>query len=873
VPSVAIREGVYKSLQVTQEHFAEEYSKKIQFFIYNSSNLSQLKSFAEGTRITAMIINTQAFNARGNDARKIFTERDDFGSRKPIDAIAGTRPIVIIDEPQSVEGPATLTRLSDFKPLMILRYSATHRTPYNMIYRLDAIDAFEKRLVKKIKVKGIEQVGNSASAGYIFLEKINISKSDPTATLHFDLQTAHGVKKTIKALKYGANLYAQSNELEEYKNKWVISGIDGLRNEISFLNGEKMRIGEVRGNVNETQMRRLQIRETILSHFERERDLFKKGIKVLSLFFIDEVAKYRQYDADGTTTLGEYARIFEEEYTDILHKLQTELGDSEYQKYLNKIDAKKTHAGYFSIDKKGRMTDSREGGNDEKNLSAYDLIMKNKELLLDLNPDRSPVRFIFSHSALREGWDNPNVFQICTLKESDATVKKRQEIGRGMRLCVNQNGDRMDENLLGKDVHTVNVLTVIASESYEKFANALQNEYAEEVAFRPRKVDATLFEGKTIVNSEGEKKQIDAALANELNYHFIRLGYVDPNGALTDVFYNAKRDRTLSFPEEIADYKDSLIKILDSIFDPSKIPVEPVNTPVSLTLNEKQFAAREFKELWGKINAKTAYAVAFDDEELIRKSVSRIDEKLFVPDVYFRIVRGEQGASTNIVRERNDVERTCSVVSTLPYDLVGEITQLTNLTRKTVVKILKNITPEKFNLFQKNPEEFIIRASDIINNEKATTVIEHIAYNMLDEKFDAKIFTEAKLSGGFANTISTQKHLFDHLIFDSETEKKFANELETASDVVVYVKLPKSFYISTPVGKYTPDWAIAFKQGSVRHIYFVAETKGSMDSLELREIEDVKIQCAKKHFATISGKDVVYDVVSDYRVLLEKVKM
>lgn len=875
VPSVAIREGVYKTFQITQEHFAEEYGKKIQFFIYDSRQLSQIKSFAEGNALQAMIINTQAFNARGNDARRIRTERDDFNSRKPIDAIAGVRPILIIDEPQSVEGAATLSGLKEFNPLMILRYSATHRTPYNMIYRLDALDAFNKRLVKKIIVKGIEQVGNDASAGYIYFEKINISKNAPTVTLHFDTQTKTGVKKTVRTLKHGSNLYPQSNELEEYKNNWVISEIDGTKNEISFLNGVKMHAGEVRGNVNEAQLRRLQIRETIISHLERERDLFKKGIKVLSLFFIDEVAKYRCYAADGTQTLGEYARMFEEEYADVLHGMQTELGDRNYQEYLNKIPAGSTHSGYFSIDKKsGKMINSRETANDEKNLDAYDLIMKDKERLLDLDPERSPVRFIFSHSALREGWDNPNVFQICTLKESDATVKKRQEIGRGMRLCVNQAGERMDESVLGSDVHRVNALTVIASESYEKFASALQQEIAEAITSRPRKVDVSLFENQPYNDETGAEQKITHELANKIVYCLTTSTYINSNGTITDKFFADKRNNAFSVPEELAPIKQTILKLLDSVYTPVSIDNGKKNGDVSLKIDEKKLAMREFKTLWGKINAKTVYTVNFDDEELIQKSVAAIDSKLDVPAVYFRVTTGTQAQGNTFVHEEIDTKPVSTIKSNFPYDLVGEIAQQTNLTRKTVVKILKKIAPVKFDLFKKNPEEFIIRVGTLINSEKGAVVVEHIAYDMLDEKFKTNIFTEANRSDWpGSNAIETRKHLFDHLIFDSETERKFAEELEVATNVAVYVKLPSKFYIETPVGKYNPDWAIAFKQGSVRHVYFVAETKGSLDSLELRAIESAKIQCARKHFVAIAKNDVVYDVVSNYQQLLEKIKM
>ena len=475
VPSIAIREGVYKSFQVTQEHFAEEYGKKIRFFIYNSSQLTEIDRFASDNSINVMIINSQAFNAKGKDARRIYMKLDEFRSRRPIDIIAKTNPIVIIDEPQSVEGKQTKKNLEEFHPLMTLRYSATHKSDsiYNMVYRLDAMEAYNKKLVKKIAVKGIQESGTTATDSYVYLEGINLSKADPTATIQFHTKGASGVKTVSRKVGIGFNLYPNSGELEEYKNNFVVKSIDGRDDSLEFINGIKIYAGDVIGKVSEEQLRRIQIRETILSHIERERQLFYKGIKVLSLFFIDEVDHYRKYDESGNPVNGIFADMFEQEYEDVLQNLQLKIGEDDYLKYLRSIRAAKTHAGYFSIDKKGRMINSKikrsETSSDD--VDAYDLIMKNKELLLDRNPQKSPVRFIFSHSALREGWDNPNVFQICTLKQSSSEIRKRQEVGRGMRLCVNEDGDRMDENALGADVHNINVLTVIASESWNKGFN------------------------------------------------------------------------------------------------------------------------------------------------------------------------------------------------------------------------------------------------------------------------------------------------------------------------------------------------------------------------------------------------------------------
>ena len=617
VPSVAIREGVYKSFEMTQEHFAEEYGKKIRFFIYNSAQLTEIDRFASDSSINVMIINSQAFNAKGKDARRIYMKLDEFRSRRPIDIIAKTNPILIIDEPQSVEGKQTRERLKEFHPLLTLRYSATHKSDsiYNMVFRLDAMEAYNRRLVKKIAVKGITESGNTATDSYLYLESINLSKSDPTATLQFEVKMASGApKKKSRIVKIGDNLYDYSGGLEEYRNGFVVKQIDGRDDSVEFLNGIKIFAGDVIGAVDEDQLRRIQIRETILSHIQRERQLFYKGIKVLSLFFIDEVANYREYDAAGQPVNGKYAAIFEEEYEDIIGSMQLAIGDDEYLRYLQAISASKTHAGYFSVDGKGKMVNSKVGRKEttSDDVSAYELIMRNKELLLDRDPVRSPVRFIFSHSALREGWDNPNVFQICTLKQSGSDVRKRQEVGRGLRLCVNQNGERMDTNVLGNDVHNINILTVIASESYGSFAKGLQTEMAEAVADRPRAVTVELFVGKVIKDEHGNEQVIDQATASAIHFDMIVNGYIDRKGALTDKYYEDKANGELKVAEEVADSAASVLAIVDSIYDEHSMqPENARSNNIELQVDEDKLAMPEFKALWSRINAKSIYIVDF----------------------------------------------------------------------------------------------------------------------------------------------------------------------------------------------------------------------------------------------------------------------
>lgn len=893
VPSIAIREGVYKSFQTTEDHFAEEYGKRIRYFIYNSAQLTEIDRFASDNSINVMIINAQAFNAKGKDARRIYMKLDEFRSRRPIDIIAKTNPILIIDEPQSVEGKQTKENLKQFHPMITLRYSATHKLDsiYNMIYRLDAIEAYNKQLVKKISVKAVTASGTTATEGYVYLQSINLSDKAPTATIQFDCKTKSGIKQITKTVSEKFNLYDHSNGLDEYKNGFVVSHIDGRDNSISFINGVKLIAGDVVGKVSEEQLRRIQIRETILSHIERERELFYKGIKVLSLFFIDEVAHYKEYDAAGQPQNGIFAKMFEEEYNDVVNHLQMRLGEQEYAKYLSSIRAEDTHAGYFSIDKKGRLTNSKLNDRKEKtsdDIDAYDLIMKNKELLLERDPKKSPVRFIFSHSALREGWDNPNVFQICTLKQSGSEVRKRQEVGRGLRLCVNQDGERMDSNVLGSDVHKVNVLTVIASESYDSFARGLQNEIAEAVSDRPRAVTADLFQGKTIEDDEGNKQVVDMELANTIYRNLSWNHYIDEDGLLTDTYYEDKKNGNVKVADKVKECAASIIAILDSVYD-SRIPMaeDARANNVEAKLDEDKLAMKEFKELWERINAKSAYVVDFDSKELIQKSIARLNADLRVARIYVKVVTGTmnqiqskeelQHGESFVLEKRQDkdsfdIAKNIAANSSIKYDLIGKLVEETGLTRKDVVAILTGIDEKVFMQFKENPEDFILKAARLINEEKATVIVQHITYNKLKERHDTDIFTEPTLKGKLDhNAIKTKKHLYDYLIFDSDNEKKFAEQLDVDNDVAVYVKLPGGFYISTPVGKYNPDWAIAFYEGNIKHIYFVAETKGSMSSMQLREIEKSKIHCATEHFKAISGDNVMYHVVDSYEALKELV--
>ncbi len=883
VPSVAIREGVCKSFEIMKDHFAEMYGKRVQHFVYNSKQPTVLDQFASDTNLHVMIINTQAFNARGEDARRIYMRLDSFRSRRPIDVIAATRPILIIDEPQSVlgtnKGNATRERLKEFNPLFTLLYSATHRKDdiRNMVYRLDAIDAYNKKLVKQINVKGISIVGSTATSGYIYLEKIVVAKGkNPLARIGFDVKTHNGTKQVFRLVNEKDNLFDLSDGLKEYENGFRVERIDGVSGTVTFLNGTVIREGEAVGRVNEDLVRRIQIRETIASHLERELALFKKGIKVLSLFFIDHVDNYRLYENGGTQN-GKFAEIFEEEYLNVLHQLQPTFGDEEYMRYLGRIDVARTHQGYFSRDKKGNFVNSKleRGTTDSADVDAYNLIMKNKERLLNFD---EPVRFIFSHSALKEGWDNPNVFQICTLKDSNNETKKRQEVGRGMRLCVNKYGERQDEDVLGSHVFDTNVLTIVASESYDAFATALQHEIAEVVSDRPVIVTPTLFVGHTLAFPDGRDVEIKEQKAVEIHWELIAHGYIDKKGKLTQKYFDDKKGNTLDFGE-LNEVKDSIVHVLDKVFDPSSIKPTNARETREATFDQGKFEKKEFQSLWKRINTQTFYTVDFDTEELIKNAIKEIDEHLSVTEIRILV----QGGTLDEIRDKEQLESATAMTSgkvrtihvtevvgdNVKYDLIGDLVAATQLTRKAVVEILSGIKPTTFHQFKMNPEEFIVKVGNIINEQKALSVIQHIAYHKLDKTYDSDIFTEATIKGKLGvNAIESAKSLYDLVVVDSVgIEKKFAEELEKTDEVVVYTKLPNGFYINTPVGHYNPDWAIAFREGTVKHIYFVAETKGSLSSGQLRGTEKAKIECARRHFAAISDCKIQYGVASDYQTL------
>ncbi|MDP9880278.1 type III restriction enzyme [Variovorax boronicumulans] len=889
VPSIAIREGVAKSLEITAEHFLETYRKKARFFIYNSKQLHHLESFSSDAGINVMVINVQAFAARGADNRRIYDVLDDFHSRRPIDVISANRPILILDEPQKMEGAQTLKSLEEFKALMVLRYSATHKTTHNRIHRLDALDAYNQKLVKKIAVRGIAVKGQAGTAGYLYLQSIEISsKKPPEARVEYEQKLAGGnIKRIVKKLSKGDNLYDLSNQLDQYRDGFVVSDINANTDTLSFTNGLELTVGDATGDVTEAALRRIQIREAIKAHFDKEQALFQQGVKVLTLYFIDEVAKYRDYTSADEK--GDYARIFEEEYKQYLNEV-LDLDETPYIKYLKGIPAEKTHSGYFSIDKKTkRLADPAVAARGENaglsdDVDAYDLILKDKERLLSF---AEPVRFIFSHSALREGWDNPNVFVICALKHSDNTVSHRQEVGRGLRLSVNQHGDRMDHPAI---VHDVNVLTVVASESYKDFVAALQKDISDSLSARPKVADEEFFTGKVLKTAAGDVA-VTPQLAKQIYKYLLKNDYTDDTDRITGTYHDAKKAETLAeLPPELKPYATQVYQLIDSVFSASQLPdISDDRRPKKNPLNAN-FEKQEFKALWSRINRKAAYSVAFDSDELVQKAVTVLNDKdagLRVTPLQYTIQHGEQAEAVTYdgIKEGNAFKLKAtetetnrqSVHSAVKYDLIGKLAEGTQLTRRTVADILKGLNVAVFAQFKTNPESFIAEATRLINEQKATVIIEHLAYDPVEDKFDLDIFTAGLTKQDFSKAgDKLQRHIYDYVLTDSNVERQFVKEMDTSSDVVVYAKLPRGFLIPTPVGDYNPDWAISFKEGAIKHVYFVAETKGSMSSMELREIEKTKIKCARKFFDEINQRfapeAVKYDVVDSFGKLMELVK-
>ena len=853
VPSVAIKEGVYKSLQITEEHFKGIYAGvPVDFFLYDSGKLGQVRNFATSSTIQVMVVTVGAINKK--DVNNLYKDSEKTGGEKPIDLIKATRPIVIVDEPQSVDGGLTgagKTALDAMNPLCTLRYSATHANKHHMVFRLDALDAYERKLVKQIEVAAatIEDAYNKA---FVRLVSVSNKRGTISAKVELDVKTATGVKRQEVTVSDGDDLQ-QTTQRDIYAN-FRVGEINTTKGgeflELRYPGGEVMlAVGQAYGDVDALAVQREMIRRTIREHLEKEKVLRPKRIKVLSLFFIDAVERYRQYDADGNPVKGDYARIFEEEY-----KRAAKL--PAFQSLFTEVDlahaAEDVHNGYFSIDKKGGWSDTAENnaGNRDNAERAYNLIMKDKEKLLAFD---TPLKFIFSHSALKEGWDNPNVFQICTLREMGTERERRQTIGRGLRLCVDQDGQRVRG-------FEVNRLTVIATESYEQFAENLQKEIEADTGIRFGVLEQHQFAGIAIKAADGTLTPLGVDQSKALWDHLKAAGHVDAKGKVQDSLKLALKNGTLALPEGFEAQRGQIAEVLRKVS--GRLEVKNADERKAAPLRKDKdgkavYLSEEFKALWDRIKHQTTYRVQFDNAKLLQACIAGLQKAPAIAKARLQwrkadiaigkagVQATEKAGAATVVLDESDIE--------LP-DLLTDLQDRTQLTRRSIITILTE--SGRLDDFKRNPQQFIEQTAEIINRCKRLALVDGIKYQKIgDEHFYAQeLFAKDELTGYLRNMLlDTKRSIYEHVIYDSDTERQFAEALETNDGVVLYAKLPSWFKVPTPLGPYNPDWAILFDQDGTQRLYFVVETKSSLFTDDLRSKEDAKIKCGEAHFAALGG--------------------
>ena len=847
VPSVAIKEGVYKSLQITEEHFKGLYAGvPFDYFLYDSSKLGQVRNFATSPQIQIMVVTVGAINKK--DVNNLYKDSEKTGGEKPIDLIKATRPILIVDEPQSVDGGlsgAGKMALDTMNPLCTLRYSATHADKHHMIYRLDAVDAYEKRLVKQIEVASAT-VEDAFNKPFVRLVKVENKRGMISARVELDMQTAAGVKRQEITVIDGDNL-EQTTGRKIYADCRigeirVEKGNEFL--ELRVPGGEQyLKPGQAWGDVEALAIQREMIRRTIREHLDKEKRLRPQGIKVLSLFFIDEVARYRQYDADGNPAKGVYARIFEEEYRRASHL-------PEYNTLFNEIDlktaAEEVHDGYFSIDKKGGWTDTEENNQSNRDSAerAYNLIMKEKEKLLSFE---TPLKFIFSHSALREGWDNPNVFQICALREMGTERERRQTIGRGLRLCVNQQGQR----IRGFEINT---LTVIATEGYKDFAENLQKEIETDTGIRFGIVEPHQFAAVAITDSTGRTMPLGFDLSKTLWENLKAQGYIDARGKVQDSLKTALKDGTLTLPDQFAAQLPQVKEILRKLA--GRLEIKNADERKQIRTRQAVLQSQEFKALWDRIKHKTTYRVQFDNEKLIESCTdalfkappilkSRLQWRkadIAIGKAGVEASEHEHDGASTVVLDETDIE--------LP-DLLTDLQDRTQLTRRTIYRILTGSL--RLNDFKRNPQQFIELAAEAINRCKRLAVVDGIKYQRLGNEcfYAQELFEQKELTGYLKNLLTAEKSVYEQVVYDSDTEARFAEQLEKNLAIKVYAKLPGWFTVPTPLGTYNPDWAVLVEQDGAERLYFVVETKSGLFTDDLGDKESAKIECGKAHFKAL----------------------
>lgn len=877
VPSLAIKEGTYKSLQITQDHLKALFANvSYDYFVYDSEKLSDVRNFATSDSVQIMVINIDAFRksfdgdpARESKSNVIHRPQDRMMGAKPIDFIRDTNPILIIDEPQSVDTtPKSKEAIASLNPLCTLRYSATHKDKHHQVFRLDSVDAYERKLVKQIEVAGLTLEANN-NQPYIRLVKVDNKKGGITAKLELDIKVKGTISRKTKTVRQGADLCEVTGGREQYEN-FVIEEISCREGDefVAFTNrDERVRVGQAIGEVNDDAFKREQIKKTIEEHLRKELRLRPKGLKVLSLFFIDKVANYRDYDAEGHPVPGKYAVMFEEEYAKAIRR-------TEFSDLFRGVDlttaVEGVHNGYFATDKKKdskgeeRFKESKGDGKTAADGSAYELIMRDKERLLSFD---SKLKFIFSHSALREGWDNPNVFQICTLNETTSVMKKRQEIGRGLRLAVNQDGERVRED-------GVNVLTVMANESYEEFARKLQQEIEDDTGIRFGLVEKHLFAALPVVAADGVTTQpLGLPGSEEIWDHFHALGYIDSKKKVTDSLRIALKTGTVSIPEKFETIGPLILGQLKKVA--GDLPIKNADERKPIRLNKERFLSPDFKELWDRIKFKTTFRVDFNVEELIQECAQAIRDSVNVPKpryVYTVAKADIDRGGVSMVRDRFQTDHMEAGVSK-PPDILTVLQNETHLTRRTLAEILTRAGNLK-SQFQRNPVRYIEQVSKIIRAKMHTFIVDGIKYHRLGENefYAQELFQDHELFGYLEkNLLAVQgRCIYDHVIYDSEVEREFAQNLNAAEEVKVFAKLPSWFKIETPLGSYNPDWAVLVNRSEDQdeRLYFVVETKGeALLDEALRPTEAAKIKCGKAHFAAL-GTDVTFQKVSNFGELV-----
>lgn len=850
VPSVAIKEGTYKTLQITREHFENLYpmAKGYEYFQYDSSKPGTVRNFATSPNIQIMVVTVGAINKK--DVNNLYKESEKTGGEKPIDLVRATNPIIIVDEPQSVDGGMTgrgKEALEAMNPLCTLRYSATHVDKHHMVYRLDAVDAYERELVKQIEIAALEVEGGH-NKPYVKLMSTENKRGSITAKIEADIESGGKVKRQVFTVEDGDDLQQETgrNLYENFRIGTITVGNDNQSIGLSMPGGDVLlRPGDEVGGVNQDDLKRLMIRRTIKEHLDKEIRFAaqKRDVKVLSLFFIDSVEFYRQYDEDGNIVKGKYALMFEEEY-------RTLAKHPDYQTLFEKValdtNAEEVHNGYFSIDKKGGWTETAENNQTNRDNAerAYNLIMKEKEKLLSFD---SKLKFIFSHSALKEGWDNPNVFQICALRDMGTERERRQTLGRGLRLCVNQEGQR----LRGFDVNT---LTVIASESYEQFAENLQKEIEKDTGIRFGVVEKHQFANLIVTEGDGSTSPLGVEKSEEAWDYLKDNNFVDARGKVQDSLRTALKEDTLEFPEEFSEQEQGIKQILRKLA--GKLDIKNADERITIRTREAILESEEFKALWERIKHKTTYRVKFDNEKLIGDCAQAITDgpSITKTRAQFRVADIAIGKGGVDARETSTSGFTSISESDIELpDLLTDLQDKTQLTRKSLVRILTD--SRRLPDFKKNPQEFIDLASEAINRTKRLALVDGIKYQRIgdDHYYAQELFKQEELTGYLKNTIETKKSVYEHVIYDSTgVEKRFAEELEANEAVKVYAKLPAWFKIQTPLGTYNPDWAVVVEDEGQDKLYFIVETKGTGWWDDLRHKEGAKIACGKEHFAVLA---------------------